>query len=538
MKKKLSFVLAFAMVLSLAACGGSGDTTTTTASSAAPAADNAETTTTAAAADDSAEADTEASEEEKPPVEAEPVPDGALLHFDFETADGLTAKRQVADLGTLTGANFGIADSIHDILIAEGQGAVGNALYLDGKYGVDFDMPELANDTYTISFWYNADRVSAYGPIVQMGRNCGMSNADATVTWLNFTKTEWGANNADIFPVAWNRNSSIGTEVSENGVWPWIYAMDDSVHGKREWCNVTVVADGNRYVADDGMERIATKFYIDGELKWEANAENMYYQGLSPEIFKGDGLEGHIGINYWDTVFKGFIDELYIYDTALTDGQVKGLFELGNPPETPVAPEYEAPEEDGGSPAEAPAALAAAPVDASAIAALGTPERVLGWWSDHTDGYELADGATLKMKLNNYSDGAENYHNFILAFTNTAVKADLIPGADNYEGYAEYGVLRPDVWGWGAPDQPYENTFEKSWEDTQWADWLALMTDADVDISITRNGGEVTIDYVFTGADGTVMTEKAVFTSYMTADSPVFVHVGGEGAYIELLSVE
>lgn len=187
------------------------------------------------------------------------------------------------------------------------------------------------------------------------------------------------------------------------------------------------------------MERVGTKFYLNGELKWEANGENMYYQGLAPEILTGDGIEGHIGINYWDTIFKGFIDELYIYDEALTDGQVKTLFEQGNPPEKPVAPEA----------AEAePEPLAAAPVDASAIDTLGTPERALGFWSDTTDGFELADGATRTFKLNNYSDGEANYRNYVLAITNTPVTTDKVAGADNFEGYMEYAVVRADAWGW------------------------------------------------------------------------------------------
>ena len=359
-----------------------------------------------------------------------------------------------------------------------------------------------------------------------------MSNADATVTWLNITKTTWGSNSADIFPVAWNRNSSIGTEVSADGVWPWIYAMDDMEHGKREWCLVTVVADGNRYVADDGMERVGTKFYLNGELKWEANADNMYYQGLAPEILTGDGLEGHIGINYWDTIYKGFIDELYIYDEALTDGQVKTLFEQGNPPEKPEAPEYEA----GAEEEEAePEALPAAPVDAAAIDVLGTPERVLGFWSDTTDGFELADGQTLTFTLNNYSDGVNNWDNFVTAFTNTPVTTDKVASADNYEGYAEYGVLRADAFGWGYPDGAV--TFGCSWGE-DWAGWLKLMTSAKVTMNIQRDGADAYVDYTFTGEDGTVMTETAVMSGVWAADAPVYVHLTGEAAYIELLNVE
>lgn len=522
------------MVLSASACGSTPAATTTAAEPAA-----AETTTTAAAAEETTApaAEETSAEETAAPVEAEPISAEPLLHLDFETADGLTSVERNEDNSGLTDttAKGNIVASGHDILIAEGQGAVGNALYLDGKYGVDFDMPEIDDDVYTISFWYNADRVATFGPVIQMGRNIATADADNPCTWINVTKSTWGANNADIFPVVWNRNSSIGTEVSADGVFPWIYAMDDMEHGKREWCLLTIVADGNRYVADDGMERIATKFYLNGELKWEANAENMYYQGLSPEIFAGANTEGHIGINYWDTIYKGFIDEFYIYNAALTDGQVKTLFEEGNPPESPVAPEYTAPE--GAEEAEAePEALPAAPVDASAVAVLGTPERVLGFWTDHTDGYEVPDGGSVTFKLNNYSDGVNNWDNFFLAFTNTAVKADTIPSADNYEGYAEYAVIRADAFGWGDPE--YAGDYICSWND-DWASWLKLMTDTQADITVSRNGGEITINYSFRSRDGAdVMTELATVNSTMTAESPVYVHIGGEAAYIELLSVE
>jgi len=526
MKKKLSFVLALAMVLSLTACGNSGGSagTTTAATSAADNGTEAATTTTTAAETEAAPA----------PVEAEPISADPVVYLGFENADGLTAKIQTADVGSLTGSNFGLGDSIHEVLIAEGQGAVGNALYLDGKYGVDFEMNEIPGDAYTVSFWFNADRVATFGPVVQIGRNIGMSDADSTVTWLNFTKSTWGTSDADIFPVAWNRNS-------QYQVWPWIYAMDDQEHGKREWCMVTVSSNGKRYVADDGLERVETKFYLNGELKWEANSENMYYQGLSPEILTGEGIEAHIGINYWDTIYKGFIDELYIYDSALSDGQVKTLFELGNPPEKPVAPEYEAPEEGTGE-AAAPAALAAAPVDASAIDVLGTPDRTMGFWTDTTDGFELKDGSTLSFTLNNYSNGEENWNNLVTAFTNTAVKTDLLPSTDpnspdfaNYDGYAEYAVLRADAYGWGYPEGAA--SFGCSWAD-DWAGWLNLMKSAKVVMNIQRDGAFAFIDYTFTGEDGTVMTETATLNDAWAADAPVYVHITGEKAYIELLSVE
>ena len=533
MKKFLAIFVSLAMVASLAACsnedGGSnsGDDDSS---------NNGGSVGNDGAGDVSGDNSGDNEELVAPPVEAEEISYTPLVYFSFDDTTGLTSVVQVANDGSVPeGITYAIKESDHDILIAEGQGAIGNALYLDGKYGVDFDMPRIDDDSYTISFWFNADRVATYGPVVQMGRNLAGATANP-VTWVNFTKTTWGTSDADIFPVLWNRNSSIGTEVAENGVWPWMYAMDDSEHGKREWCLVTVVVDGDRYVcADDGMERIGTHFYLNGELMHEATSENMFYQGVAPEIFAGDELEGHIGINYWDTIYKGFIDEFYIYDEPLTAGQVKSLYEAGNPPAEPVAPEYnwEGGDVGGGDDVE-PEPLPDAPVDSSAIDVLGTPDRVLGFWSDTTDGYELADGATLTAKFNLYSSGRENYHTIVTAFTNTAVTTDSLASADNYDGYAEYAVVRSDAFGWG--DASYNGTFETSW--TDWAAWKALTTEAKVEIAMTRAGGEVTMNFTFTGADGTEMTETGVITSTMTADSPVYVHFTGEGAYIELLSVE
>lgn len=525
MKKLIAMLLCLVMVLGLVACNNNPSSNT---GNNTP--DNTQTNSPSPTPDVS-----DSGNEDPAPevIVAEPLPENPLFYWGFEDASNLSAVTQVEKAADSIndGATYDLAVSDHPILIAEGQGAVGNALYLDGKYGVKLDnLAALADDSYTISFWLNADRLSTYGPVLQMGRNLGDSGDDRTVTWLNVTKSTWGTNSADLFPVVWNRNSSIGTDINPDGVWPWISAGDDLEHGKREWCLVTLVVDGNRYVADDSMERIGTKYYLNGSLVFDASPEFMYYQGVSPEILIGDGIEGYIGINYWDTIYKGFIDELYIFDEALTAGQVLSLFEGGNPPAEPVAPEYEGASE----PEPEPEPLAAAPVDPAAIDTLGTPDRVLGWWSDNTAGYELANGATLTLKLNNYSDGVNNWDNFVLGFVNTPVTTDLLANPDNYAGYAEYAVLRADAYGWGDAAYAYAPVID--W--TDWAAWLALMTDAEVTVTLTRVDGVVTVNMTFVGADGTTMTSTGDLTTTMTAESPVYVFIGGEGSYLELLSVE
>ena len=504
MKKFLAMILALVMVLSLAACGGSGDGESSGSPSTQPSASQGVQET-----------------ETPPPVDAEPITFEPLVHLDFETTDGLTAVRQVENDGSVhKSAPNMIVKSNHPITLAEGQGAVGNALYLDGKYGVDFDVPEIEDDVYTISFWYNADRVSNFGPVVQMGRNIAWSNVniseeprDRTVTWINFTKTDWVE---EVMPVVWNKNTSVSvSDINPDGVNPWTCAYDETVHGKKEWCLVTLVVDGDRYVcADDGMDRIGSSLYINGELVHQANSDNLWYQGMAPEIFKGDNREGHIGINYWDVVFKGFIDELYIFGDALTAGMVKTLYEQGNPPATPVAPETPAYEEEG------------AAADSSTL-------TVGGFFSNKTDFTALKNGETLTYTFTNTSNGSANWENYIMA----VVTAD----ANTYDGASqEVMVIRADAWGWGggasdfvAPDGDGNKLAFEHDIDFDSGEFAAMMkAGCEVKITVTLNGN--TLTYNATLGEKTV---SMTATSGVDLPDTLYVFLTGENCKLANIAV-
>lgn len=513
MKKILALLLVLVMAVSLIACQPADPTNapTTTQKNDTPKVTDPKPSTTL------------------PPVEAEALPENPLLYWNFENLDGLkSVEKFTDDAGVVS-----LVQSEHAILVADG--VVGKSLYLDGKYGIELDMNNLdiADDSYTISFWIYAERLGDFMPIVQLGRNINGDPAtdagktkEGAVAWLNFTRGSW----AETYPLAWSRNSSIPWATDETGVFPWIAGPADVVYGKGEWCLVTLVVDGNRYTCiDDNGERIGTRYYLNGELVFDASAEFLYYQGIAPELFTGSPVSGFIGINYWDALYKGYIDELVIYDEALTSGQVVSLYNQGDATMVPSAPV-----EGGGVEEEPEIVLPEITADPNAIDVLGTPARDLGWWTDSTAGYELTEGGTLTLKLNNYSSAGNNWSNYVLGLVNTAVTTDLLPSADNYPGYAEYCVLRADSYGWG--DASYAGTWTNSWAD-DWAGWLELMKDAEVTIVLTRNGATVNVETTFVGADGTTMTSSAVITTSLTAEAPCYVFVGGEAAYIELLSV-
>ncbi len=509
MKKLLALALVLVMVLTLAACQPADPAGTTTAPAGTTGGNTPNLT-------DPPTTDT------TPPVQVEALPENPLYHWDFETTDGLTAIAQ-DKVGTTI---KGLKDTEHAILTADG--VVGKSLYLDGKYGIKLPLDDMniADDSYTISFWLNAERIGDFMPIVQLGHNLQGSDSTVGTAWMNFTRGSW----ADTYPLVWNRNTDIPWDSNADGVFPWIAGPENEVNGKGEWCLVTLVVDGNRYTClDDNGERIGTRYYLNGQLVFDASAELQFYQGVAPEILTGAPIEGFIGINYWDSVFKGFIDELYIFDEALTAGQVATLYAQGDPTNVPVAPEYEWEGEE-----VVEITLPTITPDANAIGVVGTPNRNNGFFTQNTKSYELAEGQTLTMKLNNYTNAEAVWNNFVLGFCNVEIQAELVAGATAYPGYAEYCIVRADPAGWG--DASYAAEFTQSW--TEEAEWINLMKDAEVTVVINRSGATLTLDFTFVGADGTTMTSKAVVTTSLTADAPCHVFVSGEKSYVELLSVE
>ncbi|MDE5597748.1 MAG: hypothetical protein K2J04_07940, partial [Lachnospiraceae bacterium] len=136
-KKVLCSLLCVSLTAGLlTACGGndnaaSNDTNATTETNDNNSAADAETT-------DSAPAE----------VTAEAVPD-AFAHYTFDGDDeGYTAVVQVDDVGSNDGATYGIADT--EATFAYADGPVGQAIYLDGTYGLNLHLDATKTDSYSV----------------------------------------------------------------------------------------------------------------------------------------------------------------------------------------------------------------------------------------------------------------------------------------------------------------------------------------------------------------------------------------------------
>ena len=115
---------------------------------------------------------------------------------------------------------------------------------------------------------------------------------------------------------------------------------------------------------------------------------------------------------------------------------------------------------------------------------LGEEDNSTGWWAAHSQDITVPAGKTYTTRFKNFTNGANNWNNFLVVLTR----------ADN----SEYAVLRADNYGWGTS----YDACTPSGGQTDWATWLSAMDDATVTVSVTNNGTSADVKCVMVGNDG------------------------------------
>ncbi len=457
-------------------------------------------------------------------AEAEELPAEAFAHITFDGEDeGYVAVTQVEDVGDNDGATYGIAEAT-DAVLTYAAGPVGQALYLDGSFGLDLGLEATNTDAYTVSFWVNADRLSTFGPTLTMGYDMGKAaDAGNDVTWLNVTQSEWGADSAKIFPIVWSRNES-SDAADGTDCWPWMYGFDNEIHGKREWVMVTIVATGEEQAGPTGATTCGAEFYVNGIKMYDSqdNFENGSYfeytwdATLAPNIMEpGDKtFESYFGVNYWDTIFKGYVDDLYVYDTALTAGQVTSLYLLGDPTVESAAGEVE----------EEAEPVAADHSDVTTTGTVvGATDCSTAFWGAHSETWAVASGESVSKTFKNYSSCLNNWNNFVVVLQNVA---DAHSADDNAD-YKEYAVVRSDNYGWGAG---YEG-IAASECDYNWDTFVTDLDRSDVTVTVTNNGDTADVVAVVTTAAGATYTQS--YTG-IAVDGDLYFCLTVDGCFLDI----
>jgi hypothetical protein len=116
---------------------------------------------------------------------------------------------------------------------------------------------------------------------------------------------------------------------------------------------------------------------------------------------------------------------------------------------------------------------------------LGAADCSTGWWVAFTPNVQVKAHQVCTVNFTNYTTGANNWNNFVVALNNANLD--------------EYAVVRADNYGWG-------NGYAActlSGGQADWGAWLGAMNGAKVSVQISNKGdGTADVKAVMHGTDG------------------------------------
>ena len=132
---------------------------------------------------------------------------------------------------------------------------------------------------------------------------------------------------------------------------------------------------------------------------------------------------------------------------------------------------------------------------------LGAEDNSTGWWGAHSDMYNVPVGKTVTTRIKNFTNGANNWNNFVVVLTR--------------EDNSEYAVVRADNYGWG---DSYGACLPSGGQ-LDWGAWLKAMDEAMVTVSVTNNGGSADVKCVMEGNDGETYYQDYIGISPIDGDN-------------------
>lgn len=219
-----------------------------------------------------------------------------IVHFDMDKlTDGKIMNKADNREYPVAGNNVSLTDSV---------GSHGEALEFDGISNyIDLGTDYQVGSSYTIAAWVKtAEDANGLSRITCRSRTTVPGEKDLSLYIRNNGKLEHQ-----------------GTE--------WLASAENAV-GFGTWQHVAVVSDG-----------MAMKLYVNGNVVKEENTASGDMSNTDVSLLIGAGWNKDATAPFEDHMFKGAIDELRIYDTAVNDAEMKDLAAEGNPDEEIELPE-------------------------------------------------------------------------------------------------------------------------------------------------------------------------------------------------------
>lgn len=189
------------------------------------------------------------------------------------------------------------------------EGIEGDAIYLDGSYGVELcDIAPLA-DSYTISFWMKAEEMHDWSPFLTIGSHLLDANVSQNYVCFNKKTSEDGS---EVVPVYNTINATLGYSCEVRPGFD-----DKKCINLNEWNYITIRVDGTA-VSEEDEVRVAAYLYLNSELIGIGEVCKM--------SFDASDMKAYIGINCYDILFRVAYDEIHIWNCLLDEHQISSMY--------------------------------------------------------------------------------------------------------------------------------------------------------------------------------------------------------------------
>lgn len=220
----------------------------------------------------------------------------------------LTDAVVVTRAGDVDGFNSGTyPEAAEDVLPLFTEGVEGDAIYLDGSYGVELLGIEALDASYTISFWFRAEEMQDWSPFLVIGSH--LMDVGGSQSFLSFNKktTEEGEVVVPVFntiDAGWNNACEVRPSMDPK-----------QCISLNEWNYITICVN-----ADEASEagKVTGYLYLNSEMIGSGEVSCL---NLDPE-----NIKAYLGINCNDLLFRASYDELHIWQYMLDESQISSMY--------------------------------------------------------------------------------------------------------------------------------------------------------------------------------------------------------------------
>ena len=226
--------------------------------------------------------------------------------FNGKLTDAVVVTR-AGDVGRFNEGTY--PEMSEDVFPLFTEGVEGDALYLDGSYGVALQGVEPLNESYTISFWFRADELFDWSPFLMIGSHLMDVGGSQSYLSINRKTTEEGEQVVPIFntiDAALNNSCEVRHSMEQK---KWV--------NLNEWVYITICADAS---ASSGAAegRAMGYLYLNSELigSGEVSLLNM----------EAENVYAYLGISCYDELFRASYDEVHIWKQLLDESQISSMY--------------------------------------------------------------------------------------------------------------------------------------------------------------------------------------------------------------------